>query len=90
MTSCTDYDYDTSLFTSTVVSDFNLVCGRQYIQTLSKTIYMMGMLVGSFVFGWMGDMCGRRMAFLATTICLTLGSVGCAVAPNVEMYIVAR
>jgi len=90
VTSCTDFDYDTSLFTSTVVSDFNLVCGRQYIQTLSKTIYMMGMLVGSFVFGWMGDMCGRRMAFLATTICLTLGSVGCAVAPNVEMYIVAR
>jgi OCT family organic cation transporter-like MFS transporter 4/5 len=90
VTSCSHYDYDPSIFTSTVVTEFNLVCDRQYIQTLSKTIYMMGMLVGSFVFGWLGDKCGRRAAFLATTVCLTLGSVGCAVSPNVETYIVAR
>jgi len=90
VTSCDKYEFDTSLFTSTVVTDFNLVCDRDYIRTLSKTIYMMGMLVGSFVFGWFGDRFGRRMAFLATTVCLTVGSVACALSMNIETYIVAR
>jgi len=90
VTKCESYEYDTSLFTSTVVSDFNLVCDRDFIRTLSKTIYMMGMLVGSFVFGWFGDRFGRRMAFLATTVCLTVGSVACALSQNIETYIVAR
>ena len=33
---------------------------RSYIQTLSKTVYMLGMLIGSCGFGWFGDHFGRR------------------------------
>ena len=87
---CTEWVYDQSVFTSTVVSYFNLVCDASYLKTVSSMVYMTGMLFGSFFFGWFGDTFGRKAAFGATTLCLSVGSVAAAVSPNLAFYVVAR
>jgi len=88
--SCSQWVYDTSVFTSTVVSQFNLVCDNSYLKTAATTVYMLGMLFGSFFFGWFGDKFGRKWAFFVTTMCLSIGSVCAALSPNIWMYMVAR
>jgi len=87
---CTAWSFDKSVFTRIVVSEFELVCEASYLKTLSTTVYMLGMLVGSFFFGWFGDRFGRKAAFLITTLCLSLGSVASAVSPNLWCYVAAR
>lgn len=89
-TTCTAWVYDTSVFTSTIVTQFNLVCDNSYLTTLSSTFYMLGMLVGSFFFGWFGDRYGRKAAFLASTLFLSVGSIMTALSPWFVMYVVAR
>merc|ERR1711936_1031641 len=62
-TRCSSWVFDTSVFTSTVISEFELICDQSYLKTISTTIYMSGMLFGSFFFGWFGDKFGRKAAF---------------------------
>jgi len=87
---CIEWIYDNSVFERTVVTEFNLVCDSEYLKTLSKTTYMTGMLLGSLVFGWLGDRYGRKAAFALTTLLLSVGSVSSAVSPNFTSYVVAR
>ena len=88
--SCSKWVFDTSVFTRTVISEFEIVCSSSYLKTFSTTIYMSGMLFGSFFFGWFGDKFGRKVAFGCTTLLLSAGSVCTGISPNFSCYVVAR
>ena len=89
-TQCSNWVFDTSVFTMTVISEFEIICASSYLKTLSTTIYMSGMLFGSFFFGWFGDKFGRKAAFGVTTLLLATGSIFTAISPNFSCYVVAR
>ena len=89
-TQCSKWVFDTSVFTSTVISEFEIICDSSYLRTFSTTIYMSGMLFGSFFFGWFGDKFGRKAAFAITTLSLATGSVFTAISPNFTSYVMAR
>uniref|UniRef100_H2XZQ1 Major facilitator superfamily (MFS) profile domain-containing protein n=1 Tax=Ciona intestinalis TaxID=7719 RepID=H2XZQ1_CIOIN len=84
------YHYDTSLFTQTVVTEFNLVCDRNYLNALSTSMFYAGMLIGSFLFGNMADRFGRK----PTMIVSYAGMLGCmfgvTYSTSVEMYMAFR
>lgn len=52
---CTHYEYDRSTFQNTIVSDWDLICDRQWLQNLTQTIFMLGILVGNMMFGHLSD-----------------------------------
>lgn len=52
---CTSYEYDHSVFSQTIISDWNLICDRQWLKNLTQTIFMLGILVGNMVFGHLSD-----------------------------------
>lgn len=52
---CTSWDYDTSVFSSTIISEWDLVCERAHLVNLSQTIFMFGILVGGVLFGSLAD-----------------------------------
>jgi len=87
---CSNWVFDTTVFTKTVISEFEIICSSSYLKTLSTTIYMSGMLFGSFFFGWFGDKFGRKAAFGVTTLFLASGSVFTAISPTFTCYVVAR
>ncbi|KAK7062942.1 hypothetical protein SK128_003698 [Halocaridina rubra] len=52
---CTEWDYDNSTFTTTITSEFDLVCQKEYIRALYSSLYMIGVLVGSPFIGYLSD-----------------------------------
>ena len=56
---CTMWAYDKSHFTETVSMKWDIVCDNAYLRTLSGTLRMFGLLIGSLTFGWLSDVIGR-------------------------------
>lgn len=52
---CTKYEYDHSVFKETIVSEWDLICGREWLKNLTQTIFMLGILVGNMCFGHLSD-----------------------------------
>ena len=59
-----DLVFDRTLMISTVVEEFDLVCDRAGLRTVVNIMYMLGLLVGSYMFGWISDQFGRIKALM--------------------------
>ncbi|XP_076049375.1 solute carrier family 22 member 20-like [Oratosquilla oratoria] len=55
------YEYDTSVFTSTVASEWNLVCDRNVLQPLFQMVASSGTIVANLISGSVADFYGRRV-----------------------------
>ncbi|XP_069991075.1 organic cation transporter protein isoform X2 [Penaeus vannamei] len=71
---CTEWEYDTSVYTNTLTSEFNLVCERGYLRATYQSIYMSATIFSSMVGGYIADRYGRKIVVLVTQlIYATLG-----------------
>ena len=69
--------FDHRLVASSVVEQFHLVCHRSYLTSLASCLYMLGALVGSYLFGWISDKSGRMNSLMmACLTCALAGSFG--------------
>jgi MFS family permease len=58
--------------------------------TLAGTVYLVGQVIGSLVFGRMSDSLGRRKLFILTLAIYLIGSGIAGLAPNMEFLLVFR
>ncbi len=52
---CTKHEFDHSVFRETIITEWDLVCGRHHLANLSQTIFMLGILTGNMIFGGLAD-----------------------------------
>jgi MFS family permease len=64
-------EFDKTYYDKTIVTEWNLVCDRKYLATLTQTIYMTGSLVSIFC-GFLGDLYGRRRTIIGFLIILSI------------------
>uniref|UniRef100_A0A3B5LAL8 Major facilitator superfamily (MFS) profile domain-containing protein n=1 Tax=Xiphophorus couchianus TaxID=32473 RepID=A0A3B5LAL8_9TELE len=66
--SCLDgWEFDHSVYTSTIVSEWNLVCDESWKKPLTSSLFFGGILAGSFVSGQLSDrLFGRKMVMFGT------------------------
>ncbi|XP_037777712.1 LOW QUALITY PROTEIN: organic cation transporter protein-like [Penaeus monodon] len=62
MPSCPLIEYDRSIFTITIISEWHLVCDQVSLQPLYQMVYNVGSIIGSIACGPLGDKLGRRRA----------------------------
>ena len=52
---CPDPVYDTSVFTRTIISEWDLICDRRWLTSFTQTLFQLGTLLGSVFFGMASD-----------------------------------
>ncbi|XP_053304509.1 solute carrier family 22 member 20-like [Spea bombifrons] len=82
--------YDKTVFTSTIVTEWNLVCNHQSWKLVARSIYMTGVLLGALVFGNLADKLGRME--ILTWSYLQMGIAGSCAAflPSFDAYCAFR
>ncbi|KAG9475531.1 hypothetical protein GDO78_003763 [Eleutherodactylus coqui] len=84
------WTYDRSIFSSTIVTEWNLVCDQRPWRQVARSIYMTGVLLGALVFGSLADNLGRME--ILTWSYLQMGVAGSCAAflPTYDGYCAFR
>ncbi|TSK31389.1 Solute carrier family 22 member 13 [Bagarius yarrelli] len=82
--------YNQEFVHSSTVTEWDLVCGQATLNSLGSSLFMLGLLVGAFVFGFMADRLGRKLTLLLSLALQTMFGVAAAFAPNYTVYVTFR
>ncbi|XP_054424869.1 solute carrier family 22 member 16 [Pteronotus mesoamericanus] len=88
---CLDgYIYDKSKWDSTVVTQWDLVCNREWFARLIQPTFMFGVLLGALIFGYLSDRVGRRSVLWFTSIGMYLFGIAAAFTLDYYSFMLAR
>ncbi|XP_069000195.1 solute carrier family 22 member 7-like [Embiotoca jacksoni] len=82
--------YDNSTFTSTVATEWDLVCDRKSLTKTTGTIFFAGVTLGAVVIGFLSDKYGRRNTLLASYIMSIVFGFSSAFANVYGLYLALR
>ncbi|XP_023211270.1 organic cation transporter 1-like isoform X2 [Centruroides sculpturatus] len=84
------WSYDHSVFRTTLIEKFNVVCDKDWMPTVALSLYYVGGIVGSLWFGYVGDKWGRRIGFISSCTFYAAISIISCFPSNYIAYIVYR
>uniref|UniRef100_A0A665T902 Solute carrier family 22 member 7-like n=1 Tax=Echeneis naucrates TaxID=173247 RepID=A0A665T902_ECHNA len=86
----TGWVYDNSIFKSTLVTEWDLVCNRKGMNKATATIFFIGVMFGAPVFGFLSDRFGRRPLLLASYLSSMTFAVLSASSTSYVMFVIMR
>ncbi|KAK8731693.1 hypothetical protein OTU49_007421 [Cherax quadricarinatus] len=72
---CTEWDFDTSVFSTTLTSEFSLVCGREHLRATYQGVYMLGTFLSPLLGGYLADRYGRWKVVMATQVVTVITAI---------------
>ncbi|XP_037543936.1 solute carrier family 22 member 6-like [Nematolebias whitei] len=88
---CTDgWSYNMTERTSTIISEWDLVCDLRSFKQMGQTIYMGGVLMGAFVLGSLSDRYGRRMLLIVSNLLMAVSGTCAAFSPSFSLFCLFR
>ncbi|OQV18499.1 Carcinine [Hypsibius exemplaris] len=84
------WEFDRSVYQSTIVTDWNLVCDKSFLPTLSLFIHTLGTLLGTLISGYLTDEIGRKKTFCVAVILQLLTGATTVAAPDFITFCVIR
>ncbi|XP_034018277.1 LOW QUALITY PROTEIN: solute carrier family 22 member 16 [Thalassophryne amazonica] len=82
--------YDNSEVYQNIVTDWDLVCEREWLAKLCQPTFMMGVLIGALVFGDIADRVGRVKILMFTSLSQFVLGVCVAFSGNYYIFVVLR
>ncbi|XP_042243113.1 organic cation transporter-like protein [Homarus americanus] len=87
---CSEWDFDTSVFSSTITSEFSLVCGRGHLRATYQSIYMLGTFISPLLAGYLADRFGRKIVVVVTQVVTALTSLSLCFLTNFIAILIVR
>uniref|UniRef100_A0A8C3FBJ8 Major facilitator superfamily (MFS) profile domain-containing protein n=1 Tax=Chrysemys picta bellii TaxID=8478 RepID=A0A8C3FBJ8_CHRPI len=88
---CADgWVYDKSIFTSTIITEWDLVCDSCQLKQMAQSIYMAGTLAGGIIFGDLSDRFGRRSPLIWCYLQMAVTGTCTAFSPSFTAYCIFR
>ncbi|XP_045137875.1 organic cation transporter protein-like isoform X2 [Portunus trituberculatus] len=87
---CTEWDFDTSVFSNTLTSEFSLVCERKYLQALYQSAYVIGTFCSPILGGYLADRYGRKVVVVITQVLTAFFAITIAFLNNMVAIMTAR
>ncbi|CAL4074588.1 unnamed protein product [Meganyctiphanes norvegica] len=84
------YVFDNSTFHSTIVTEFNLTCSSDWEIKAAQSVFFGGILVGSFLFGFISDLIGRKATIMIGIVGTTSTGITIALIPNLLGFNIFR
>jgi len=64
--------FDRTIMANTLIEEYELICDRSGLRTIYNSIYMLGLLFGSYIFGWISDSYGRMKALMLSVLSVAI------------------
>ncbi|GAB6029326.1 hypothetical protein CHUAL_005093 [Chamberlinius hualienensis] len=87
---CSLWTYSNEQYTSTVISEWDLVCSKKALGSTVQSSFMAGVLIGCLASGWISDRFGRRKAVLISTALFVGAAIIASFSVNYVMFLVFR
>ncbi|XP_017772552.1 PREDICTED: organic cation transporter protein-like [Nicrophorus vespilloides] len=88
--SCDHYIYDYSKYESSAVIEWDMVCGKSYMRATGDALFMVGVMLGSIIFGDLSDRFGRKLIFFISLVIQVVFGLIAAVAPEFWTFTFTR
>ncbi|KAJ8011465.1 hypothetical protein DPEC_G00058500 [Dallia pectoralis] len=79
--------YDKTLYDSTIVTEFDLVCDDVNTVGLAQTVFMAGIVLGSLLFGPFAESFGRKRATQIPMVIMLICTVTTGLSPHFYLYL---
>jgi len=87
---CNKWYYDKSKFDTSIVTEWNMVCSKSWVTTASDSLFMVGVLLGSIIFGYLSDRFGRKPIFFISLVIQVVFGICAGIAPEFYTYTISR
>ncbi|KAK2167069.1 hypothetical protein LSH36_32g10016 [Paralvinella palmiformis] len=87
---CSNWQYDYSVYGTTGVTKWNLVCSNASLPAMAQSIYMFGFLLGAFLIGYSSDRFGRKITLYGSVVGVIVFALLSCVQQNLWAHIILR
>ncbi|XP_042237281.1 steroid transmembrane transporter SLC22A24-like [Homarus americanus] len=87
---CPSWEYDTHTFHSTLISEWDLVCGRESLRSVIQSIFMFGIFFGAPLGGYFSDRFGRKRVMGGALWVFILVSTSGSFSPYYQLFLLCR
>lgn len=84
------WEYDRSEFSSTIATEWDLVCQQRGLNKITSTCFFIGVLVGAVVYGYLSDRFGRRRLLLVAYVSSLALGLASAASVSYIMFVITR
>ncbi|XP_036725147.1 solute carrier family 22 member 7 [Balaenoptera musculus] len=84
------WEYDHSEFSSTIATEWDLVCEQKGLNRATSTFFFAGVLVGAVAFGYLSDRFGRRRLLLVAYVSSLVLGLASAASVSYTMFAITR
>ncbi|XP_015794157.1 solute carrier family 22 member 3-like [Tetranychus urticae] len=87
---CTKWVYAESFLTKTIISEWDLVCDRAWLVSITQSLYMCGMTISALLCGHFSDKYGRLPVLWTAVVTEIVAGLSCAFSISIYQYMISR